>query len=69
MCKISKKTVIRANRLMIGSKSPKRIDKFDSLRNEIKVSVFANGKMYKQTLTEKQMQDAFHKALIKHIAQ
>ena len=54
---------------MIGSKSPKRIDKFDSLRNEIKVSVFANGKMYKQTLTEKQMQDAFHKALIKHIAQ
>lgn len=65
MCQISRETVIRANRRMIEHK-PVRGGSSVTSDGSFRVSVAANGKIYRQTITREQVREAYGKALKKN---
>ena len=65
MCQISRETVIRANRRMIERKSVRGGSSVTS-DGSFRVSVAANGKIYRQTITREQVREAYGKALKKN---
>lgn len=62
MCQISKLTVIRANERMI--KGDYKHSNNTQAGDWLCVSVYANGRLYKQELTRTQIHEAFGKAII-----
>ena len=58
---ISEETVLRANQRMMECKVER--DDVDFVSPNICVSVIANGRVYKQEVTDKEMRKAFKKAL------
>ena len=58
---ISEETVVRANQRMMECKVER--ETADSVSHNVFVSVIANGRVYKQEVTDREMRKAFEKAL------
>lgn len=64
MCQISTATVMRANRRMIERRFARHdAEAVTAPDGSFRVSVFANGRVYFQVVTESQMREAFGEAL------
>lgn len=67
MCKVSKATIICANKRMIGRGGYRSDERMVSSNGNFSVSVISNGKLYTQVITKKQVREAYEKALKKNI--
>lgn len=63
MCQISRKTVIRANRMMIEHRSDRVGKSTATNKSGIFISVTLNGRLYSQTISHDKLREAFKQAL------